>query len=315
MGIKHEDVKASGERGLASEWNKDHVIDGDVDFDKNQLLSAAVENRTTWPVGPVAGQIIYRTDLGTSYVWNGSAWVAASGAPRTATVVVAAIDSLDVQRADYVCDGTADEVQINAAIAALPATGGCVLMLEGTYTIADAIMIDRHNTTLQGQGKSTKIMATNLVGPNIAAVTVDSVNYAVIRDMQIKFSAVVYAGVYLVSANYPLVNNVLVEGFLYGLVTDTVVGAIVTGCVGQNNIYSVWADTMSLSIISENNMRGAINGIYMLNNCDRNSVTNNQVESSITIADASCDHNLVHGNITGAGVSDGGTSDVVANNI
>ncbi len=40
---------------------------------------------------------------------------------RTATYTVAASDALEHVRAqaDYVCDGTADEVQINLAIAAM----------------------------------------------------------------------------------------------------------------------------------------------------------------------------------------------------
>lgn len=32
MAIKHEDVKISGDRGFASDWNKDHIIDGNVNF-------------------------------------------------------------------------------------------------------------------------------------------------------------------------------------------------------------------------------------------------------------------------------------------
>ena len=55
---------------------------------------------------------------------------------RAATFVIAANDSstLSKQQADYVCDGIADEVQIQAAIDALPANGGKVLILEGEYT-------------------------------------------------------------------------------------------------------------------------------------------------------------------------------------
>ena len=42
--------------------------------------------------------------------------------PRTATLVVAASDASGKSQrgADKVCDGTADEVEINAAIAELP---------------------------------------------------------------------------------------------------------------------------------------------------------------------------------------------------
>ena len=42
---------------------------------------------------------------------------------RTATVVVAAADSLHPEQADYVCDGVDDQVEIQAAIDALPNGG------------------------------------------------------------------------------------------------------------------------------------------------------------------------------------------------
>lgn len=103
MGIKHFAVKASGEKGLASEWNADHTIS---------------------------------TDL---------------MARRSTTLIVAAVDSLDQGRADYLCDGIADEIQINAALLAASAKKGTVILLEGTYTLADFIDM-KDDTTLEGVG-------------------------------------------------------------------------------------------------------------------------------------------------------------------
>lgn len=74
MGIKHEDVKASGDKGLASEWNKNHVVDDDIDMVQKQLLNNVIENRTDFPAGPVEGQAIYRTDENKFYIWNGATW-------------------------------------------------------------------------------------------------------------------------------------------------------------------------------------------------------------------------------------------------
>lgn len=77
---------------------------------------------------------------------------------ESATYVVAASDSQDPARADYQCDGVADEVEINAAITALPAgVGGSVVLLEGTYTLAASIDILRDNVTLAGSGSGTVI--------------------------------------------------------------------------------------------------------------------------------------------------------------
>ena len=54
----------------------------------------------------------------------------------TATILVAAYDSSNTQKADYSCDGNADQVQVQAALDALPAYGGKVVMLEGNYVFS-----------------------------------------------------------------------------------------------------------------------------------------------------------------------------------
>jgi len=74
--------------------------------------------------------------------------VAANGAP---THVKA--------QADYVCDATDDHVQIQAAIDALPATGGKVLLTEGTFNVESAITLDSYQT-LQGMGRNTILTTT-----------------------------------------------------------------------------------------------------------------------------------------------------------
>jgi hypothetical protein len=68
----------------------------------------------------------------------------------TATIVIASSTSRGKDAADYVCDGTNDEVQIQAAInslpawAATPATfGGEIKLLEGHYSIGATITVDR----------------------------------------------------------------------------------------------------------------------------------------------------------------------------
>ncbi|MBE9483496.1 MAG: right-handed parallel beta-helix repeat-containing protein, partial [Bacteroidetes bacterium] len=83
------------------------------------------------------------------------------------TFVVAASDSCSTTKVDYLCDGTDDEVQINQAIAALPATGGDIKLLDGTYVVNSqnaiggssysAIRTDKNKVTIFGAGKSTII--------------------------------------------------------------------------------------------------------------------------------------------------------------
>ena len=54
--------------------------------------------------------------------------------------------------AEYIFDGTADEVEINQAIDDLPASGGSVFLLEGTYNLAASVTLDVANTSLKGVG-------------------------------------------------------------------------------------------------------------------------------------------------------------------
>jgi len=142
MGIKHEDVMAHGQKGLYSEWNKDHIIDDDVECNQHQHKEHVIENRTDWPAGPVKGQIIYRTDVNHFYIWNGATWVSYS---NVATVIVAA-------------DGLGDYTDIQEGIDALPAGGGIVYVKEGTYTLTAFIDINKNNVTIIGAGKATKII-------------------------------------------------------------------------------------------------------------------------------------------------------------
>jgi len=78
---------------------------------------------------------------------------------RCATQVVAASDSLAKSRyqADYVCDGTADDVEIQAAIDAVAAVGGGkVLLAEGQYNIEGDIYL-KSNVDIEGSGPYTEL--------------------------------------------------------------------------------------------------------------------------------------------------------------
>ncbi len=78
------------------------------------------------------------------------------GTGRSATYVVASNDApAHVKRqADYECNGTADDVEIQAAIDALPSGGGKVVLSEGTFNIAASVALVS-NIFLMAQGTST----------------------------------------------------------------------------------------------------------------------------------------------------------------
>jgi hypothetical protein len=80
-----------------------------------------------------------------------------------ATLVVAANDASDASkgRADYICDGTADDVEILAAIAALTTTGnvnlgnvggGSIMLSEGNFSLTQPIDLDGLQVHMFGAG-------------------------------------------------------------------------------------------------------------------------------------------------------------------
>jgi len=76
---------------------------------------------------------------------------------RTATIVVASNGSLNKNMADYVCDGVADDVEVQLALDALPAAGGTINLLDGPFTFAAQVLRALDNVTIKGQGLSTRI--------------------------------------------------------------------------------------------------------------------------------------------------------------
>jgi parallel beta-helix repeat protein len=104
------------------------------------------------------GTIYYDSDDDQLKVYANGKWQADR---TTAAVIVAASDSKNKEKADFVGDGTDDQVEINAAIAALPSTGGTVVLLDGTYNIGTTATTPRNisitvgNITFIGQGSNT----------------------------------------------------------------------------------------------------------------------------------------------------------------
>lgn len=120
-------------------------------------------NSTTWTNGTDINAITEYYRGGENYTAYIEALIAAApgGAPVVpSTFVIAADNSLDTTRADYICDGVADQVQINAAIAALPASGGKITLLEGDFNLSAQVTILVSNVTLEGSGWGTVIHPT-----------------------------------------------------------------------------------------------------------------------------------------------------------
>lgn len=109
-----------------------------------------------------------------------------------ATVTVATADSASTSKAtaNFVGDGTNDQVVINNAINSLPPCGGCVLLHEGNYDIraSDAITgirLDRSNVILQGMGLATKLYLGTGQNVNVIRIIGNGIENVTIRDLYI----------------------------------------------------------------------------------------------------------------------------------
>lgn len=114
-----------------------------------------------------AGQPFFETDTNKLKIGNGTAsyndlpYIGGSGGKNYATVVVGTSTAgYTADQVDFLCDGTDDQVEINAAIQSLPASNssyGVVLLLGGTYFTSDTITLNKSWMTFIGQGEITNI--------------------------------------------------------------------------------------------------------------------------------------------------------------
>lgn len=70
-------------------------------------------------------------------------------------VLTIGTDVCAVGVADYTCDGVADDVQFQAALDALPATGGKLVALTGDYVFVATVLRAIDDVTIDGMGDST----------------------------------------------------------------------------------------------------------------------------------------------------------------
>ncbi len=174
--------------------------------------------------------------------------------PMGATVVVAAADSKNKAAAHYVCDGTDDQEEINAAIQSLPAPGtcnirgsgeveepsqgGCVLLLDGTYNITAPIDLSgKSNVVLMGLGPNTVINNLATDGSHaIQAINPDTApkNRIVIRDLLVQGNPSSGDGIRLENVNYPTIAFVFAiyngENGIYILRSAAPENRVVIGC-------------------------------------------------------------------------------------
>ena len=117
-----------------------------------------------------------------------------------AATIVAAADSSSSSKAaaQYVCDGSGDQTQINAALA----SGGTVQLTEGTF-YADGTISPRGNSVLKGQGPDKTVIS--MTGDYAARIDIAQ-DYTTVQDLKIT-----NRGWLMIQASHIKVHNVVIQ--------------------------------------------------------------------------------------------------------
>lgn len=173
--------------------------------------------------------------------------VEGGGGAKTATFIIGPESNSDSDTYDYVTDGTNDDVQIQAAIDALPTNGGSICLREGTYTLGSAaVTIAKNGVTIFGVGKGTIITCKTNFNLTFFSLGHASTQYSncVFRDIYFDGNqANQSAGTAYIIDNSTLAVNVSNLEILDCYFINAQEGAIISGgtsFLAKDNYFSNW---------------------------------------------------------------------------
>jgi len=239
---------------------------------------------------------------------DGTLHAQASGGKKVVRFVIGTIDAgWTAKDCDYLCDGTNDQVEIQQALNALPATGGEVVILDGTYNITASIHIPKNNVSLRGNGNATILKRMyNSTSTDIGKglITLKGKKDCKIQGLQIDGNKATYTssynyGIYLDSSskNNTVTGNTCNDNAcgirLYSSSNNTV-----TGNTCNNNSIGIYLYLSSDNTVTGNTCNNNnIDGIYLDLSSD-NTVTcntcNNNNFDGISLSSSS--NNTITGN-------------------
>lgn len=187
----------------------------------------------------------YRTDDATT----ASNWAIPTGRGATYTVVSSSAPAGLLAQADYITDGTADEVQINAAITAAAVTGGSVSLIGPSFAAADAVY-PLTNVSIYGNGSTITVTTTTV---NRAAMRLLNVTNVKVYDL-----TVIRAGVIAGGGAADALNAVGSTGIFDNCVfQNTATGSDVKGFAATSGTYTF----TNVQFYGSNNATGSPNGV------------------------------------------------------
>lgn len=222
---------------------------------------------------------------------------------RSATFVICANDSLNKTQCDYVCDGENDQVEINAAIDALPNGGGKILLLEGDY-VGSKIQIQQSNVVLCGMGKSSVYTLATGSNTDVVEVGDGSTAFSGIRISNLKIDGNNATGT---GAKYGIIfNKNITQSIIYDIEVINVSGEAGICIDGSDN------NTIDSCQVYGNDVRGILlkldsnDNIISKNNSYLNGSSGIYLHTGVGLP---TDRNLIYGNV----VNNNGHGGIVLN--
>lgn len=223
---------------------------------------------------------------------------------------------------DYLCDGTADDVEINAAIQALPSTGGEIVILDGTYIITATIAMNKDNVTLSGNGAAT-ILQRNWDAASSSDYMINiTAGACIISNFTIDGNSSVYTSenntAIRISGNNTVVrNNIIQFNGKYGISCNGNYNIIVENYLTQNAYgvsFSGAYNVVNSNIVEKSTADGISSGSF----CGYATISNNVVVNNsgdglglFNFYNGGICGNTIVNNATGISIS-GSTSELVS---
>ncbi len=234
-----------------------------------RTAAGAISDATFAPLVPPDGSLGLNTANSRLYVRSGGAWGYASvtgrATPGARYVAASNATAAEKSMADYVCDGTADNVEVQAAITAVQAEGGGVVRLSpggfsfaATVTVNGTVDEDNANTvTIVGCGQQVTEITCAL---NVNGFTIS--DWAQVHmDSFCVFISGTGIGIRSVGVYNPGVTNMM--SFWHSSFKNLRING------GFNGTYTTWGMELDIpwrSVFENIEIEGCRNGIKIINN-------------------------------------------------
>jgi parallel beta-helix repeat protein len=226
-------------------------------------------------------------------------------AKRSNTIIIAAHDSRDKLRADYVCTGIDDQETINQAISTIASRGGTILFLEGTYILTGSINLVS-NIALVGQGRGTIFKFPENLEGTFNVIYGSEISGIIVSDLKIDGSNLTFdtdiVGISLYKVTNSKVNSCWFEGGdtqrISGIGLSYCKNNIIEGNIFYNNGSCIDFENSICNIIANNVILNSGSAISIFNS-DKNIVIGNVSRySSDSIYIQSSKNNTITGNVS-----------------